>query len=99
MGRRSKEEKTAKENAAQEKKSVISDLKVLRATEFEDNLFFDMEVNGVTIYGCRYVEGKNGDFIAFPSKKGKDGKYYKHAYVELDEAMVSLIDEQLDGLL
>lgn len=95
MGRRSKEEKAAKE----EKKSVVSDLKVLRATEFEDNIFFDMEVNGVTIYGCRYVEGKNGDFIAFPSKKGKDGKYYKHAYVELDEAMVSLIDEQLDGLL
>lgn len=95
MGRRSKEEKEAKE----EKKSVVSDLKVLRATEFEDNIFFDMEVNGVTIYGCRYVEGKNGDFIAFPSKKGKDGKYYKHAYVELDEAMVSLIDEQLDGLL
>ena len=95
MARRSKEEKAAKE----EKKSVVSDLKVLRATEFEDNIFFDMEVNGVTIYGCRYVEGKNGDFIAFPSKKGKDGKYYKHAYVELDEAMVSLIDEQLDGLL
>lgn len=95
MGRRSKEENKAKE----EKKSVVSDLKVLRATEFEDNIFFDMEVNGVTIYGCRYVEGKNGDFIAFPSKKGKDGKYYKHAYVELDEAMVSLIDEQLDGLL
>ena len=99
MSRRSKEEVSQEEKSQEVQKSKIFDLKVVRAKEFDDNVFFDMEVNGVTIYGCRYVEGKNGDFIAFPSKKGKDGKYYKHAYVELDEAMVSLIDEQLDKLL
>lgn len=97
MSRRSKAEENAP--AQEEKKSKVYDLHVLRAKEFEDNVFFDMEVNGVTIYGCRYVEGSKGDFIAFPSKKGKDGKYYKHAYVELDEAMVNLIDEQLDKML
>lgn len=92
MGRRNKE--------GNEKKSpVISDIKVLRAKEYKETTFFDLEVNGVKIYGCRFMEGKNGNFIAFPSKKGSDGKYYNHAYVELDVAMVNLIDEELDKLL
>jgi DNA-binding cell septation regulator SpoVG len=51
------------------------------------------------IYGCRFVEGKNGDFVSFPSYKGSDGKYYSHAYIKLDEADVMLIDEQIDQLL
>ena len=86
-----------KENA--EAKTVVSDLKVLRAKEYKGTTFLDLEVNGVKIYGCRYIEGKNGDFISFPSYKAKDGKYYNYAYVELDEAMINLIDEQLDKLL
>ena len=92
MSRRNKEN-------AEEQKTVVSDLKVLRAKEYKGTTFLDLEVNGVKIYGCRYVEGKNGDFISFPSYKAKDGKYYNYAYVDLDEAMVSLIDEQLDKLL
>lgn len=92
MSRRSKENEEAKT-------TVVTDLKVLRAKEFKDTVFCDLEINGVKIYGCRYVEGKNGDFISFPSYKGKDGKYYSHCYVDLDEAMVNLIDEQIDKLL
>ena len=85
--------------SAEEKKTVVNDLKVLRAKEYKGTTFLDLEVNGVKIYGCRYIEGKNGDFISFPSYKAKDGKYYNYAYVELDEAMINLIDEQLDKLL
>lgn len=92
MSRRNKENEEGK-------KTVVSDLKVLRAKEYKGTTFLDLEVNGVKIYGCRYVEGKNGDFISFPSYKAKDGKYYNHAYVDLDEAMVKLIDEELDKLL
>ena len=84
---------------AEEKKTVVSDLKVLRAKEYKGTTFLDLEVNGVKIYGCRFIESKNGDFISFPSYKAKDGKYYNYAYVELDEAMITLIDEQLDKLL
>ena len=87
----------SKENAEEAKK--VYDLKVLRAKEYKETVFFDLEVNGVKIYSCRFVEGKNGDFVSFPSYKGKDGKYYSYAYVDLDEAMVSLIDEQIDALL
>ena len=67
MSRRNKEN-------AEEKQTVVSDLKVLRAKEYKGTTFLDLEVNGVKIYGCRYVEGKNGDFISFPSYKAKDGK-------------------------
>jgi len=37
----------------------------------------------VTVYGCRIAEGQEGAFISFPSRKGKDGKYYSHAYFRL----------------
>ena len=91
MGRRNKEE-------AQEENRIY-DIKVLRAKEYKETTFLDLEVNGVAIYGCRFVEGKNGNFISFPSYKAKDGKYYNHAYVKLDDAAIALIDEELDKLL
>lgn len=78
---------------------VVNDLKVLRAKEYQNTIYMDLEINGVTIYGCRFVEGSKGNFVSFPSHKGKDGKYYNHAYIKLDEAMIQLIDEELDKLL
>lgn len=97
MSRRS-ENKEA-EAPKEEKKVTIYNLEVKRAKEYKDTVFFDVDINGVMIYGCRYVEGKNGDFVSFPSYKGSDGKYYSHAYIKLDEANVALIDEQIDKLL
>ena len=90
--RRSKENKEASA-------PVVNDLKVLRAKEYQDNVFMDLEINGVTIYGCRFVEGSKGNFVSFPSHKGKDGKYYNYAYIKLDDAMIQLIDEELDKIL
>lgn len=92
MSRRNKEN-------AEEKKVVISDLKVLRAKEYKNTVFCDLEINGVKIYGCRYVEGKNGDFISFPSYKGNDGKYYNYAWADLSADDVKAIDAELDKLL
>lgn len=89
-----KEEKMEKMQPAK-----IYSCEVLRAKEYKDTVFFDVNINGVSIYGCRFVEGKNGDFVSFPSYKGNDGKYYSHAYIKLDEATVALIDEQIDKLL
>ena len=85
----------AKENDA----LTIHSLKVIRAKEHNNTCFVDLEINGVSIYGCRYVEGKNGDFISFPSYKGKDGNYYNYAYAKLDAATVQLINEEIDKLL
>lgn len=53
----------------------------------------------VTIYGCRIVEGKEGSFISFPSRKGKDGKFYSHAYLRLtQEEQDEIIQAALEGL-
>lgn len=66
--------------------------KVLKAHKFDNgDVVFDVEINGVSIYGCRVVEGKNGDFISFPQRKGKDGKYYSIAWVKLDDATTNAI--------
>lgn len=88
----------ARRNAEKEQ-TLRYDLEVVRAKEFKDTVFFDLKVNGVIIYGCRFIEGKNGDFVSFPSHKGNDGKYYNYAYIELNEAEVKLIDELIDKAL
>ena len=37
--------------------------------------YFDVQINGVSIKGCRLVEGENGLFVSMPSvKKEKDGE-------------------------
>ncbi len=32
------------------------------------------------IKGCRIVDGKNGPFVSYPSRKQDDGKYWNHVY-------------------
>ena len=65
------------------KKNVIE---VKRVKQFDSgNVICDLCINGVTVYGCRVVESRNGDFIGFPQYKGSDNKYYSHAYCKLSE--------------
>lgn len=74
--------------------------KVLRAHRFGNgSISFDMEINGVKIYGCGVAYGKNGPFIQFPSKKSSDGKYYSHAYCKLDEDWSKKIINKVHELL
>lgn len=82
-----------------ENNEVTVNAKVTRANQVNDTVFFDMEVNGVTIYGCKVVEGSKGDFISFPSHKGKDGKYYNHAWVKLTEEQSKEIIAQVEEAL
>lgn len=79
--------------------NVEVNAKVTRANQVDDLVFFDVEINGVTIYGCKVVEGKNGDFISFPSHKGKDGKYYNHAYIKLSDDQAKDIIHQVEEML
>lgn len=85
-------------------------IEVLRAKDFTEDgkdgcsISFDMKVNGVTIYGCWYREGKDKNkedyqLVSFPSKQGKDGKYYSHAYVKLQQSDIDLISKQIESLL
>lgn len=91
----------ATEAGSTERKTI----KVTRAREFENGgLLFDMVVNGVTIYGCQWVEGeKNGQeyaFVSFPSRQSKkDKKWYNIAYVKLTDEETKDIESQIDALL
>lgn len=81
------------------------DVKVSRAKETkEGTVAFDMIVNGVTIYGCWYREGKdkNGNdynIISFPSHKGNDDKYYNWAWFKIEDDVKEDIIAQLQKLV
>lgn len=85
-------------------------IEVLRAKDFTEagkegcSIVFDMNVNGIIIYGCWYREGKdkNGEdyeMVSFPSQKGKDGKYYNYAWVKLQQSDIDNISKQIESLL
>lgn len=68
------------------------------------NIAVDLKINGVTIYGCFYREGKdkNGkdyQLVSFPSHKGNDGKYYNYAYVKLQQSDIDFISSEIEKLL
>ena len=68
---------------------------IKRAIECRNGvILFDLELNGVCIYGCHIEESRDGnEFIAFPSRKGNDGKYYSIAWAPLsDEDTADIID-------
>lgn len=74
------------ENKNENQESILKNYSVDHVKmDSNDRVRFALTVNGVTVYGCNVVEGKNGDFISFPSYKGKDEKYYKHAYIPLTD--------------
>lgn len=55
--------------------------------------FIDLEIDGtLVIKGLTLVEGKDGFFLSFPSKKGKDGNYYNSVY-SLDKEWSKLLQD------
>lgn len=55
--------------------------------------FIDLELDDtLVIKGLTLVEGNNGLFLSFPSKKGKDGNYYNSVY-SLDKEWSNLLQD------
>lgn len=80
--------------------SVLKTIEVSRAYAFDNGgVVFDAELNGISIYGLRVVEGSKGDFISFPARQGKDGKYYNHVWVKLTDADTKEIISQVEKKL
>lgn len=55
----------------------------------------------VEIYNCRVMDSKDGgEFIAMPSRKGSDGNYYRHAYIQMTEQqqaeIIQLVYDELE---
>ena len=100
------------EKPAEQAQAQALTIEVLRAKDFtkddakenECSIVFDMKVNGVTIYGCWYrtgsdKKGEDYEMVSFPSQKGKDGKYYNHAYVQLQQSDIDFISSEIEKML
>lgn len=75
---------------------------VTRAHQFTDGqVSFNLCIDGdVFMYGLRVYEGEKGPFISFPARKDpKDGKYWNHCMIKLDdeqtETIIRLVEERL----
>lgn len=81
------------------------DCVVTRAKEIkEGTVSFDMEVNGVKVYGCWYKEGtssngKDYQIVNLPQEKGNDGKYYSIAWFPMSKEVRENIIGQLQKLV
>ena len=96
--------------AEKKEKRVDYVVNVLRAKDFTENskldtnVAFDMEVNGIKIYGCWLKEGTGKDgkeysLISLPSQKGKDGNYYSVAWFPISKELTKEIREQIVKML
>lgn len=86
-------------NTTSETKTYNHEYAVRRAVQFDKDVLFDLTIDDFTIYGCRVVEGKNGDFIGLPSRKGKDGKYWGIVYKRFSQDETSLILDMVSAAL
>ena len=62
--------------------------------------FFDIETgDGFTIKGFKLVEGENGIFVGFPSKKNDDGEYHDTVWAdkEVKDNVTALAKEALNN--
>lgn len=96
--------------AEKKEKRVDYVVNVLRAKDLSEksnmdtNVAFDMEVNGVKIYGCWFKErtgkdGKEYSLVLLPSKKGKDENYYSIAWFPISKELTKEIREQIVEML
>lgn len=78
------------------------ELKVTRVLDGNYGIMFDIEINHVTIYGCRLCETKSGEpFVGFPQTRDRKNpdKWWSVAYVPLTEKQVSVIVDQIGAFL
>lgn len=81
----------------------ITDCEIVRAVNNDYGVFFDMKLNDIKINGCSLQQTKDEGkvFIGFPSKQGKDKKYYPvvSAYISEDDTqkIIEMIDAKING--
>lgn len=81
----------------------INYISISRVMQWQDgSTIFALTIHGVTIYGMRVIgftdkrTGQHQRFVAFPKRKGNDGKYYHIAYYKLSETEENEILRQVD---
>jgi DNA-binding cell septation regulator SpoVG len=59
--------------------------------------FYDITVDGITIYGCKRVQKGEYDFIAMPQRKYQD-KDGKDKYIGIVKVEKAVADEMLEAV-
>lgn len=92
------------------KEEITYKVKVLKVTPRKNKpgcYRFNLDVNGVIIYGMDYITytAKGGDercFAAFPQYQSSDGNYYNHVYFPVNDPnspVFGEIEKQIEALL
>ena len=81
-----------------------SNIKVERAFKFKSgDVGFDMTYKGVSLYRLTRKTGVDDEgeyfWIAFPTYKGNDGRYWKYYYIKFTEEEQEIINDQIEELL
>lgn len=83
--------------------NTITDFEVSHVHEFEDSFgetgyYFTLDLGFISIYSMQALMNKDGDYyITFPSRKGKDGEWYKTGYIENSALTDSIVEAILQS--
>jgi DNA-binding cell septation regulator SpoVG len=83
---------------------TVTRAREIKKAEKEQVIAFDVNVNGVTIYGMIYrsgvsQKGKDYELISFPARKGTDDTYYNHVWFPISRELQAAIIEQISNKL
>lgn len=72
-------------------------IEIVKKTWSDDSISCDVTLSIakaelVTIYGIRIIEGKKGKFLSMPARKGSDGNYYSHAYIDDEDVYNAILE-------
>ena len=96
-GKGSKAQKTKRERPEYE-----YEIKITRVLDGKYGILFDMELNHVTIYGCRLCETREGvPFVGFPQQRDKHDKdkWWSVAWAPLTTKQTDEIIDQISRQL
>lgn len=97
-----KKETTKKETTKKERPVYDYEIKVTRVLDGKYGILFDVELNHVTIYGCRVCETRDeNNFVGFPQKpdRKKKGRYWSVAYAPLTDEQTAEVMRQIAEIL
>ena len=102
LSRRGKGSKSKPSKPQRERPQYEYKIKITRVLDGKYGILFDMEINHVTIYGCRLCETKAGvPFVGFPQQRDKKdpNKWWSIAYAPLTEDQTCEICKRISAYL
>lgn len=86
--------------AAEKACGIVESVSVERPRKLNDNLiFFTMELNGVKIFDCKIVKTEERRFVALPTHKGKEDRYYPTVSFRFSDEDQAKIMDMVDAAL